>query len=204
MDEQLRTAVLAHSGHFECVEIHAEENTKSVPFRHITLAPDSEVSLPNVRGLAAFYSTFNTLRMYFDEESGESAFYIGSPSQWDEFRDQFESWIEGMDDDEMEECVPSWAKDCLVVGEVPRSGNYLLVATSGPEAGSVFEFEHDGFEFIELADSLPNFVHKMLAPKSRDLTEIASHMRFIVGDCSRQWWIKEMRDNKGRRVKTKS
>ena len=204
MDEQLRAAVLDHSGHFECVEIHAEENTKSVPFRHIALAPVPDINLPNVPGLAAFYSTFNTLRLYFDEESGESAFFIGSPNQWDEFRDQFESWLDGIDDDEMDECVPTWVKDCLVVGEVPRSGNYLLVATSGTEAGSVFEFEHDGFEFIELADSLPNFVQKMLNPKSRDLTGMASHMRFIVGDWSCQWWIKEMRDNKGRTVKTKA
>jgi hypothetical protein len=58
-------------------------------------------------------------------------------------------------------------------------------------------FDHDGFEFSEEAADLVEFVRIMLAPTDRLLTEIASHMRFIDGDPMIQWWIRELRDNRG-------
>jgi hypothetical protein len=90
----------------------------------------------------------------------------------------------------------------LVVGEIPRSGNYLLVSSTGTRAGLVFEFEHDGYEFIELGASLPEFVAKMLDLDARQLTNIASHLRFTLPNEKRQWWIQELQDNRGNIIRT--
>lgn len=74
----------------------------------------------------------------------------------------------------------------------------ILVATEGDEAGHVFEFDHDGYEFTHQADDVVAYIGKLLNPDSVTLTEIASHMRFTEeGVDELQWWIREMKDNRG-------
>lgn len=194
--ESLRTAVQSHAGTFHCCEIHHEVNKNAVAFRHIGQPPDPDADVPGLDGLPDFYATFSQLRLYVDEASGDAAFHIAHPSQWAELDDEFRPWIEA--DDEL----PEWVEDCLVIGEVPQSGNYLLVATSGPEAGKVFKFEHDGFEFIELGSNLPDFVTRSLDLDSERLTDMASHLRFVVPGEDKGWWIEELRDNRGNNVRT--
>ena len=72
--------------------------------------------------------------------------------------------------------------------------------TAGADAGKVFEFEHDGFEFIERAPSLLAFLEQALVPGPGELAGMASHMRFRSPDSDAQWWIREMRDSQGRVV----
>jgi len=203
VDESLLAAVQSHAGEFICEQIGEEGTTKVVQFRHIA-SPPNDQSAPDIPGLKEFYATFGTLELYSDAESGESAYFIGSQAQWSELAGYFEPWLEGMDEDERAECVPPWINDCIVVGEIPSSGNYLLIPISGTGAGKVFEFEHDGFEFIELGSSLPSFILQTLSPDRRQLREMASHLRFITGDPHVQWWIREMRDNRGNVVTTKA
>jgi hypothetical protein len=202
MLESLHSAVDAHAGQFTCVEIDKEKNTKNVHFRHVGSPPDINLAVPNVPGLRDFYATYGHLTLYLDEQSGDAAYFIASPSQWSELDGEFRPWLEGLDEEEAAEYLPTWIVDCIVVGEIPQSGNYLLVPSSGPDAGKVFEFEHDGFEFLELASSLPDFVMRSLDLSTRELTAMASHLRFITTGENRQWWIKELRDNRGNVVRT--
>lgn len=202
--ESLYSEVHSHIGQFTCTEIHREENTKTVSFRHAGSPPDPDVDVPDVQGLRDFYDTFAQLTLYLDEKSGDAAFFIASPSQWSELDSDFRPWLEGIEEDEEEEYLPDWIKDCLVIGEIPHSGNYLLVPTSGPDAGKVFEFEHDGFEFIELGQSLPEFVARTLDLDTSRLTAIASHVRFITPEENRQWWINELNDSRGNVIRTEN
>ncbi len=202
MIESLDTAVRNHAGQFICVEINKDQNTKTVPFRHAADPPVAQSMLPNVPGLSAFYSTFGSLTLFLDDESGESAFFIADPIQWERLRGDFELWLEGMGEDEIAESLPEGVTEYLVVGEIPRSGNYLLVSSTGTRAGLVFEFEHDGYEFIELGASLPEFVAKTLDLDAHRLTNIASHLRFILPNEKRQWWIRELQDNRGNIIRT--
>jgi hypothetical protein len=66
----------------------------------------------------------------------------------------------------------------------------------------VFEFDHDGFEFTHAADDLVDYVQRLLRLDSPTLANIASHMRFIDKNTGAQWWILEMSDNQGHRVRT--
>ncbi len=198
--ESLRSAVEAHTGFFTCSEINQKGSTKQVNFRHVGSDPDNSHVLPAIQGLQDFYSTYEDLLLYADEESDSAAYLIASPSQWSELDSHFRPWLEALEEDDL----PEWIDDCIVVGEIPRSGNYLLVPASGSEAGKVFEFEHDGYEFLELGVSLPDFVLRTLDLDSQRLAAIASHMRFILPNERRQWWIEEMKDNRGNVISTEA
>jgi hypothetical protein len=193
--------ITSHSGQFLCVEIGHEVNQKLVSFRHLGTEPDGAF-IPDVPGLRAFYATFSSLLLFNEPESDESAFYIATPNQWQQLDEIFEPWIADVAEDEIEEYLPSWIDSRLVIGEIPASGNFLMVPTIGDDAGKVFEFEHDGFEFIERGWNLLDFVEKALNPDSSTLTAMASHLRFMTEESSTQWWIKELRDNRGRIVST--
>ena len=198
--QSLRSAVQAHTGIFTCSEINRKGSTKQVTFRHIGSDPNLSHALPAIQGLRDFYSMFEDLLMYVDEQSDDAAYLIASPSLWPELDNHFRPWLEALEEDDL----PEWIDDCIVVGEIPRSGNYLLLPASGTEEGKVFEFEHDGYEFLELGTSLPDFVLRTLDLDSPRLTAIASHMRFILADERRQWWIDEMKDNRGNVVRTEA
>jgi hypothetical protein len=202
--ESLRAAVQSHTGQFTCSEIHNEKNTKTVHFRHVGEPPEPSLTVPDVRGVRDFYSTYSQLTMYLHQESGEAAYLIARPSQWQELDGEFRPWLDGIDEDEIDDYLPSWIEGCIVVGEIPRSGNHLLLPAAGPEEGKVFEFDHDGFEFIERGLSLEDFIVRTLDLDASRLTAIASHVRFITTSDPRQWWIEKMQDSRGNVIRTEA
>jgi len=200
--DALDRAVREHSGDFLCEQIHSDKTTKTVRFKHVITPASGTDGVPDIGRLHDFYDTFESVLFYSDERSGDAGKYIASPAEWGELQEAFSAWLDGLDEEELSECVPRWIESCLVVGETPSSGNYILMATEGPEAGHVFEFEHDGFEFNHEAADIIEYVGKLLKPDERTLTEIASHMRFVDDDPMCQWWIRELRDNHGYVVRT--
>jgi hypothetical protein len=198
----LEAAIQAHGGEFTCSQIHGKQR-RTVSFQHVITPPTPVEGLPKLGKLRDFYSVFGSVRFYFDEASGESARYLAPVGEWEELGDSFSAWLEDLDEDEREEILPGWVETCLVIGETPSSGNYVLVPTQGPEKGKVFEFDHDGFEFTEEGADVFEYVQKLLKPDSSRLTDMASHMRFAVGDRKVQWWIEELRCNDGHVARTK-
>ncbi len=200
---QLEHAVLAHGGEFQCVQIGAEGNTKRVPFRHAVTPAVEVADLPDVGKLREFYVTFGSILFYCDELSGDAARYLAPVHEWPELQEEFMDWIDLPDEGEVEDDFPPpWVRTCLVIGETPHSGNYILMPTQGPEAGQVWEFDHDGFEFRCEGKDLVDYVERMLAPNGSRLTDFASSMRFIASDDKAQWWVNELRDNRGLVVST--
>jgi hypothetical protein len=198
----LEAAIQSHAGEFMCSQINGKKR-RTVAFKHV-ITPAVEVEgIPKLAKLREFYSVFGSVRFYFDEESGESAKYLAPVEVWEELGESFSAWLEDLDEDERQEILPSWVETCLVIGETPSSGNYVLVPTKGSEKGKVFEFDHDGFEFTEEGADVVEYAQKLLKPDSSTLTSIASHMRFAVGDRKVQWWIEELRSNDGHLAKTK-
>ena len=179
MLEKLAAAVRSHGGEFHCVELGNTLNKKIVRFRHVVEDP-AAVSVPTVGGLEEFYATFGALTLYHDQDSDEAAFYIAAPDLWHELDGYFKVWHEDMDETEREEYLPEWIDDYIVIGELPNTGNFLLMPLSGDSKGKVFEFEHDGFEFIEHADTLPAFVESRLDLDNAELLAMASHRRFVT------------------------
>lgn len=198
----LEKAVREHAGEFLCERIHDEKTTKIVSFSHVVGAPEDVTNIPSVGRLRDFYETFGRILFYYDEISGDAARRLAPSSEWAELHADFSDWIDPLDEGERLEVLPEWIDTCLVIGETPRSGNYILFVTTGSEAGRVFEFDHDGYEFTDEAADVVEYVEKLLKPNGSKLTDIASHMRFIEEDSMAQWWIRELRDNTGHVVTT--
>lgn len=193
----LENDVRGHAGEFVCERIHDGNETKIVTFWHVVTPVSQSNELPEIGRLRDFYDTFGSVVFYHDKKSGDAAKHIAPTSEWAELHDLFNHWIEGLTEEERSEIVPDWIDACLVIGETPRSGNYILMATEGSLAGRIFEFDHDGFEFTHEANDLVEYVEKILKPDGTKLTDIASHMRFVEGDPAVQWGIRELRDNRG-------
>lgn len=201
--DDLHALVRDHAGDFLLEKIHDAKTTRTVRFAHRVEPPVDTTDLPDVRGLRDFYDTFGSLVLYHDDASGDAARHIASPDAWPQLHAGFSDWLDGIDEDELEEMAPAWVGTCLVVGETPASGNYILVPVDGDDAGKVFEFDHDGFEFTERGEDLADYIRRLLTPDGARLTDLASHMRFTGGDWSVQWWIRELRDDRGHAARTR-
>lgn len=199
---ELELAIAAHSGEFLCEEISDPASRKSIAFRHRIEPPQAGRTVPPLPGLQDFYDTFGSVLFYADAHSGEAAILVAAPGQWDTLHAHFSAWTGHLDDREREEYLPDWVDEALVVGEEPHTGNYLLIPTTGENAGHVVLFDHDGFDFLDLAPDLPTYAKRLLAPDDAALTMMATHMRFIEDGSSAQWWIREMHDNLGNSART--
>ena len=120
----------------------------------------------------------------------DSAFFIGNPDDWATLKKDFLLWFEYLDEEE-EELLPDWLGTCMVIGEVPRSGNYLLMPMSGDLTGYVFEFEHDGFEFIERGKNFDEFLSYVSTVNESLIQDILCHTRYSDGETQIQWMADE-------------
>lgn len=200
--DDLRQAISAHTGTFRCEALDDATITRDIVFRHRIFPVQAHPELPALPGLREFHAAIGGVLFYADEDSGEAALLLAPPSDWPALRAAFDGWTDGMDADERAEYLPEWADAALVIGEEPDTGNYLLMPTAGDEAGQVFLFDHDGFEFIEQAPDILSLAWKQLDPDDRALLMIATHMRFISDATPHQWWIRELRDNRGNVART--
>ena len=199
MIEKIIESIRNHEGEFLCEAIGNEDNTKVVKFCHIIVPPKLNSEIPKVGDINDFYLLAGSLTLYACPESNEAAFYIAHPEEWDSLEENFADWVNMLDEDE--DALPCWFESHKVIGEIPASGNYILVVTGGEESGAIYEFEHDGFEFIKIGSSLENFLLNTLDPDPNAFSQIASHMRFISGASDQQWWARELRHNSGKVVR---
>lgn len=154
---------------------------------------DQTGKLPEI---VEFYRRFGWARLYRDtmpttyagfEPFYASAYYIAPPNAWRELRQCFECWLDGLSEKEAAELLPSWMKSYVVIGEVPNSGNCFLLPLAGPDRGKIFEFEHDGFEFIERGTTLASFIDYVCTVTDDLLKEISCHTRYCDGRTDTQW-----------------
>lgn len=136
-------------------------------------------------------SVYGSVRLYCDTLSESSAYYLVHPSEWDELNSDFNAWLDSLDEKERNELLPEWLDDAIVIGEVPSSGNYFLFPTQGSEKGKVFEFDHDGFEFLEKGKDLNSFMDKICSITEELLSDIRSHTRYSDGKTDTQWLVQE-------------
>lgn len=140
----------------------------------------------------AFYERYGSARLFRDlkEQRGigrASAYYIAPPDEWPALHSDAEDWFSGLSDDEAEEILPDWISDYVVVGEIPNSGNCYLMPLVGDQRGAVFEFEHDGFEFIERGADFEAFVEALASVDPDDIVRIGGHTRYTDGATEAQW-----------------
>lgn len=143
--------------------------------------------------LVSFYSKFGSLRLYSQIDADESAYYIAGPSEWDELKNNFTDWVEDLDNDEREQLLPGWISDFVVIGEIPKSGNYFIMPFTSEFAGRIYEFEHDGFEFVERGKNFGDFIDKLTTINDELLEYIRGHIRYQDTRPDSQWLVEEYR-----------
>lgn len=150
--------------------------------------------LPELTQLVELYAGHGSIRLYCDttfhvaKDCYASAFYIAHPDEWEDLRLGLDDWFADLSEKERAEYLPEWIDDCLVFGEIPHSGNYFLIPLTGPETGSVYEFEHDGFEFIRQADSIAGFMSTICTVNDALLRSISGHTYYHDGKTDTQWY----------------
>jgi len=200
--DNLAALLKNNSGVFVCLNIEQPKSKTKISVRH-QFDPglsdeqidqlDSE--LGHVYGLVDFFKSYGNLELFQDPISGDTAYYVASPENWKTLKSRFDPWIQGI---ELEEAdfLPSWIKNCCVVGERPGTGNYFLLATDGECVGSIFEFEHDGFYFNQISEDFPSFIEYLVNINEDQLSVIASYLRFVDSSSpNNQWYISEYKDN---------
>ncbi len=179
-------------GKYQHIAHITHETSPALDTNELALLNEKTGNLPQ---LAMLYARYGSVRLYCDSVFNEpwgcyaSAFYLAHPSEWEELSLCFNAWLDGLDSEEEEELLPAWLEHHVVIGEIPSSGNYFLLALQGEEAGSVFEFEHDGFEFIKQGDSLDDFITHWCTVSDALLRDIASHTRYFDGTTDTQWLV---------------
>jgi hypothetical protein len=147
--------------------------------------------IQSVPQLGALYEKYGSIRLYCDTIGDDSAFYIAAPEEWAGLRWLFSNWLNLLGEEEAEQLLPEWIKDYLVIGEIPQSDNYFLVPMFGDAAGSVFEFEHDGFEFIERGQDIDAFLSYLTTINASLIQSILGHTRYSDGVTDTQWLANE-------------
>lgn len=132
-------------------------------------------------------SHYSSVRLYCDTLSDDSAFYIAHPDEWSSLEEGFKIWIEDLSEEERDELLPQWFEEAIVIGEIPFSGNYYLYPVKGEFQGKIFEFEHDGFEFIEVGKGIFSFLDYICTVTDNLIQNIQSHTRYSDGKTDIQW-----------------
>ena len=140
--------------------------------------------------LIELYSTFGSLRLYCDAKSSSSAFYLAKPSEWRQLRQEFLSWIR-MLGAEQERPMPEWTETSVVFGEIPETGNYLMMPQSGSDAGKVFLFDHESCDFEEEAPDLAAYITALTSPGDALFRKIRSNTRYSDGETATQWLVQD-------------
>jgi hypothetical protein len=164
---------------------------------HRVTPPESDCSVVASVGLddlTAFYGEFGSVRLYCDTNSSSSAFYLASPPEWDQLKKEFLRWIRMLGTDDRNQ-LPDWVENCVVFGEIPETGHYLMTPVEGSDSGKVYRFEHEGFLFEEIAADLGGFLDAITTPTEDLFRKIRTHTCYSDGETATQWLVVAYEDD---------
>lgn len=171
----------------------------TTPIDHEASPPLDDCSLSELAQIVgdqpevtAFYRQWGSLRLFrglheLPSIGRASAYYIAPPTAWPEIRESVEDWWSHLGEEELQEFLPEWISNYAAIGEIPNSGNYFLMPLEGADRGKIFEFEHDGFEFIERGATFESFVNSLADTGASHLEQISGHTRYSDGQTASQW-----------------
>lgn len=149
--------------------------------------------LPELPQLIDLFTKYGSLRLFCNTAYSDGfaehtcAFYIAHPDEWCGLNRSFKDWLEIIGEDDEDEQLPGWIKDYIVIGEIPNSGDYLLMPRKGPETGAVYEFDQDGFEFLKRGKSLIDFLTHVSNATDKLIQDINMHTRYFDNKTDMQW-----------------
>ena len=150
-----------------------------------TLMERLEIKLPEA--MQAFYRQHNGCELYCDTLSDSAGVSLGSIDSWPELNEELNEWVDILDEDEKQEVLPAWFEDAIAIGEAPQSGNYLLLVCAGEQSGSIYYFNHDGFEITQFAASWEEFLARLITDPVQLLMDLGCYVCYSDGKTDIQW-----------------
>ena len=166
------------------IEHETEDGLSEMQLKKITAQYGDDVQLHE------FYSRFGSIRLYCDTKGDTSGYYIAHPDEWSTLKEEFLDWLEILDEEEKTEVLPGWIDNFIAIGELPNSGVYHLMPLTGSDRGKIFEFDHDGFEIGEFAQSLSEYI-KFIADPNEVVKTLGSYTSYRDGETDVQWFPKK-------------
>jgi len=137
--------------------------------------------------LIDLYTHYGDIGLYCDPITEYPTILIAHPSLWGELKEGFDLWVQGLSDEERKELLPEWIDSTIIFGELSGSGDCYLYLLEGDEKGSIYEFNHDGFEFNKLADNMNEFLEFVTTPDDKLISYISAYCRFSDEHNDAQW-----------------
>ncbi len=204
--EEFYSFVAQPNQRFRCYVYNNEDAGKWIAnIYHELYPPASEIDLHSFQdekgitlpqSIIDFYLKNNGFVLYSDTLSYTAGIELAPVQKWnaliEDARDWFGIMMEGIDDEEAqllkeEGRIPTWLDDAIAIGRPPHSGNFYLLVLAGESPGSIFYFNHDGFEFELFADSFEDFLLKIITDPVELLTDIGCFATYSDGKTNYQW-----------------
>lgn len=175
----------------------SEELTLSARLAHTLEEPATADDLQQLRDwlgshadqFIQLYSLHNGLTLYEDTVGDAEGVCLYPIEDWQDQTEDMKSQFEemGLEPDEQ----PTGVNNALAFAEIPHSGNYFTVKISGPDTGKIYYADHDDFDDEPFAESLADFVARIVADPPQFLYDVGCYTRYSDGKTSTQWIPKE-------------
>lgn len=140
----------------------------------------------------SFYQRYDGAQLFCDTMSEAVGLSIAPVREWEQLRTFLLDWFIDFSDEDFgyytemnisEEDI----KQAVVFAEVPHSGNYFTVVTTGRHRGRIFYFCHDGMEYELYADNFDSFIRPILTDPANELLHLGCYTRYSDGKTDIQW-----------------
>jgi hypothetical protein len=135
--------------------------------------------------LQTFYVKHNGFVLYHDTLSSAAGIEALPVAAWSKETERLRTQIrERHGDDEN----PKGLLSCIVFATAPRSGNYFVIQTVGPDAGKIFYTDHETCSARTFATDFDDFVRRITAdPIPLLAKELGCFARYADGSTLTQW-----------------
>lgn len=135
--------------------------------------------------IVELYCLWNGMILFCDSKSDAAGIELFPISEFSSRSAEMRSSMEafGFDPDRL----PSWVQTGVAIGQVPDSGNFLVIGTEKETAGSVFYADHEGVGAEPIAKNLKSMFDLLLKEPAQFLMELGCFTRYADGATNKQW-----------------
>ena len=143
--------------------------------------------------LAAFYARHDGFTLYRDVHSDAAGVRLFALGEIEEQTASYRRWLRG-GVDEASDPLPYLS--AVAIGEVPRSANYFIMTTTGPNTGKVFLKAHDDWDEGPFATSFDAFLARICTRPAQLLTDtLGGFARYVDDRTDIDWYpVRYVRD----------
>ena len=131
------------------------------------------------------YSVIDGAILYFDSKRRTEGLHLYSLCEWKLHTNQMRKRYL-RDTDEFTGDI-RFLTDSHAFACVPRSGNYFTVINTGDDSGKIFYVDHDDWQYEPFANTLTEFISRIVNDPARFLADVGCYAQFSDGQTDTKW-----------------